>query len=166
LAVLARPPYALESQDSPEPFFISSVITGPERFRFVGFWGMTPTYAKYEYPAQATLLIQYLPDDELPTVVAGDFNASKSTAHLRNVESLRARGLVSAYHAIHQVPHDAIEEHPTSYHLWNQGRPFHMDFVFVPLTWHIESVEVGTFEDYVERRLSDHVPVVVTLQSR
>jgi endonuclease/exonuclease/phosphatase family metal-dependent hydrolase len=38
-----------------------------------------------------------------------------------------------------------------------------MDYVFVPERWRLEAVEVGAFEDYTERGLSDHVPVIVTV---
>jgi len=38
-----------------------------------------------------------------------------------------------------------------------------MDFVFVPRTWRIDSVEVGTFVDYSRPGgLSDHTPVIVS----
>lgn len=40
-----------------------------------------------------------------------------------------------------------------------------MDFVFVPQRWSIRSVDVGTFEDFTGRRLSDHVPVVVSVDA-
>jgi exonuclease III len=165
LAVLARSPYRIETREPSEPFFVSTVISGPDRFRFVGFWAMTQKFTGYEYPQQATRLIEQLPNDGLPTVVAGDFNASKSQEHLGNVQRLAARGLVSAYHAFHGLDHSAVESHPTSYFQWQESRPYHMDFVFVPTEWHIDSVEVGTFDDYPRRKLSDHVPVVVTVGS-
>jgi endonuclease/exonuclease/phosphatase family metal-dependent hydrolase len=167
LAVLARSPYRLVSREPSEPLepFISTVISGPERFRFVGFWAMTPKSVGYEYPEQATRLIERLPDDGLPTVVAGDFNASKSEAHLRNVQSLAARGLVSAYHAFHHLDHSGVEVDATSYFQWSESRPYHMDFVFVPAAWPIDSVEVGTFADYPGRGLSDHVPVIVSIST-
>lgn len=163
LAVLARSPYRIETKEPSEPFFISTVISGPDRFRFVGFWAMTPKFAGYEYPQQATRLIEQLPDDDVPTVVAGDFNASKSQPHLTNVRSLAALGLVSAYHAFHSLDHSADEVHATSYHHWQDSRPHHMDFVFVPADWRILSVEVGSFDDYPGRGLSDHTPVLVSI---
>lgn len=105
------------------PFLISTVISGPERFRFVGFWAMTEKHAGYSYPRQATRLIEALLDDGLPTVVAGDFNAPKGHQHLGNVQRPRARGLVSAYHAFHGIEHSAVEADPTSYFQWQESRP-------------------------------------------
>jgi exonuclease III len=164
LAILARSPYKIETREPSEPFFVSTVISGPERFRFVGFWAMTPKFTGYSYTRQATRMIEQLPDDGLPTVVAGDFNASKSQRHLRNVRRLADLGLVSAYHAYHDLDHSAAEVHPTSYFQWQESRPHHMDFVFVPMKWRIRAVEVGTFKDYSQLGgLSDHVPVVVSV---
>jgi endonuclease/exonuclease/phosphatase family metal-dependent hydrolase len=165
LAVLVRSPYVVEEREPSDlPFLISTVISGPERFRFVGFWAMTPGFAGYSYPRQATKLIEQLPDDGLGTVVAGDFNASKSAQHLANVRRLNDRGLVSAYHSRYHVEHSALEDQPTSYFQWQESRPFHMDFVFVPEAWTVQSVDVGTFDDYSRSGgLSEHVPVIVTI---
>lgn len=124
LAVLARAPYSIESREPSEPFAVSTVVTGSTRFRFVGFWAMTESHAGYTYPRQATRVIGDLPDDGLPTVVAGDFNASKSEAHLANVRRLYELGLVSAYHAHHGLDHSGVEAHPTSYFQWQESRPF------------------------------------------
>lgn len=45
LAVLARDPYRLElREESPEPFFISTLVSGPIRLRFVSFWARTPLF--------------------------------------------------------------------------------------------------------------------------
>lgn len=168
IAVLARRPYSIGASESPEPFFISAMISGPHRFRFVSFWAMTPSFAGAEYPRQATRMIERLPRDRVATVIAGDFNASQSAEHLAHVTRLRGIGMVSAYHAFHGAEHLDVARHPadfepTSYHHWDRGRPFHMDFVFVPETWTINAVEVGTFEDYTAAGLSDHVPLVVTV---
>ena len=164
LAVLAKSPYEIDDVEDSEPFAVSVIISGPTRFRFVGFWAMSPKAVGYTYTRQATRLIERLPDDGFPTVVAGDFDASKSRSHLANVERLGDLDLVSAYHLHHAVEHSGEEEHLTLYFLWNETRKFHMDFVFVPRAWRIKRVDVGTFEDYTRRRVSDHVPVVVTIE--
>jgi exonuclease III len=167
LAVLARAPYSIEVREPSERFAVSTVISGPERFRFVGFWAMTEKDVGYTYTRQATRVIEGLPDDDIPTVIAGDFNASKSARHLKNVERLSERGLVSAYHSFYTVEHSAVERHPTSFHHWQEERPFHMDFVFVPRSWQVKGVEVGTFADYsLKGGMSDHTPVVVSMAVR
>lgn len=164
LGVFARNPYAIADREESEPSALSTMISGPDTFRFVGFWAMTEKDVGFSYTRQATRVIERLPDDGVATVVAGDFNASKSPQHLKNVQRLADRGLVSAYHAHHGIGHDAVEEHPTSFHHWQESRPFHMDFVFVPRLWNIESVDVGTFPDYARAGgSSDHTPVVVVV---
>ena len=70
---------------------------------------------------------------------------------------------MSAYHSYHGVQHDAVEDHPTSYVLWNETHRYHMDFVFVPADSHIRSTEIGTFDNYLGRGLSDHVLVVASI---
>ena len=167
LAVLARSPYKIEVLERSEPCLISTLVSGPNglRFRFVGFWGMSPLEDGTDsYARQAADLIEQLPDDGLPTVVAGDFNASWGNPdHLRNAANLAARGMVSAYNSFYNVEPGVPPRHPTSYHQRNVSRPFHMDYVFVPEVWPIQSVEVGSFEDYPGRGLSDHVPVIVSI---
>jgi endonuclease/exonuclease/phosphatase family metal-dependent hydrolase len=171
LAVLARAPYTVGTPERSEPCAISAIISGPAGFpfRFVGFWAMSPTDSgEDEYPQQATELIQSLPDDDIPTVVAGDFNASsRNEHHLRNVASLADLGMISAYHSSRGMEkHTEDWPDPTSYHIWDRSRPHHMDYVFVPDWWQIETVTVGTFDDYPTRHLSDHVPIVVMVDPR
>jgi hypothetical protein len=159
VAVLARRPYRIHTLERSEPCVISTLISGPEgsRFRFVGFWAMTP-HGGDSYPQQATRLIEQLPDDGISTVIAGDFNASSRNAHhLKNVQRLADLQLVSAYHSFHQIDQTGDWPDPTSYHQQHQLKRYHMDYVFVPETWRIQSVKVGSFKDYVERGLSDHV---------
>ncbi len=167
VAVLARSLYEVEREyrDPSDTFSGSTLITGPDgfRFRFVGFWAMTPKSVGQSNTRQARVLIDQLPDDDLPTVIAGDFNASRSEAHIANVRRLRERGLVNAYHKLNPDARPGQEEMPTSYFLWNPSRRYHMDFVFVPEAWPIRSVDVGAFKDYTMRGLSDHVPVIVSI---
>lgn len=166
VAVLAHAPYEIDSVEWSEPGALSTIVSGPEpdRFRFVGFWGMTRTGPDDTYPQQATDLLGKLRPDGTATVVAGDFNASsRNPHHLRNVEALSERGLVNAYNTFHGVASDVEPPDATSYHQRNEEKPFHMDFVFVPRVWEIKDVHVGSFADYVGQRLSDHVPVVATV---
>lgn len=168
LAVLARSPFHIETRERSEPCLLSTLVSGPEglRFRFVGFWAMTPSRGGVDtYPAQARDLIRQLPDDGLPTVIAGDFNASwRNEHHLKNVENLAARGLVSAYHSFNGVAHNVAPPQHTSYFRWQPTAGYHMDFLFLPEAWEIQSVDVGTFENYPGRRLSDHVPLVASVR--
>jgi len=166
VAVLAREPFRIASTELSEPCVLSVVIGSPAsgQFRFVGFWAMTPVNEADGYPQQATRLIKWLPQDDLPTMVAGDFNASsRNPTHLSNVAALLERGIVSAYHSFHGLEHTDQWAAATSYHQWSEAKPFHMDYIFLPSRWEVEGVEVGTYEEYPAKRLSDHVPIVVSV---
>jgi endonuclease/exonuclease/phosphatase family metal-dependent hydrolase len=55
------------------------------------------------------------------------------------------------------------QEHGTpsdrDYFYRHEDKPFHIDYVFVPKSWRVKSVEAGSFQEW--GHLSDHVPVVV-----
>jgi endonuclease/exonuclease/phosphatase family metal-dependent hydrolase len=164
VAVLAREPYRIEDVERSGRCYLSTIVGGPRgyQFRFVGFWGMTKTGTDDGYPQQAKQLIENLAWDEVATVVAGDFNASsRNDQHVENVASLGAHGLVNAYEAVHGVAVAYPGDHPTSYHQWKETQPHHMDHVFIPSTWNIEDVHVGTFAEYAATGQSDHMPVTV-----
>jgi endonuclease/exonuclease/phosphatase family metal-dependent hydrolase len=168
VAVLARDPYSIEGIESSAPCFLSTFIKGPAdtHLRFVGFWAMTPTGPDDGSPQQANELIELRPRDGLPTVIAGDFNASsRNDHHVENVATLRVHGLKSACDDFFGSPDTYPGDHPTSYHQWDEGRPHHMDFVFVPNDWVLQDVQVGTFAEYAATKLSDHMPIVVTASS-
>jgi endonuclease/exonuclease/phosphatase family metal-dependent hydrolase len=140
------------------------VLGGPEPFRFVNFWAMTPAnVGGLSYTQQARRVIQEMPDGGLATVMAGDFNHSKYQPHLENVRRLGERGLVSADHKFHRIQPADGEEEMTRYPRGRDDPSWHIDLVFVPDAWKITNVEVGTYEDYPGRNRSDHVPVVVAI---
>jgi len=168
LAVLARKPFRIdEDEELTDLFALSSLVSGgPTAFRFVNFWAMTPqNVGGLAYTAQAERMIDRLPDDGLPTVVAGDFNHSKFPPHLKNVRRLGERRLVSAYHKFHQIKPVDEEKEMTRYSRGRDDPSWHIDLVFVPKSWTITNVEVGTFDQYPGRGRSDHVPVTVTTDS-
>ena len=102
-------------------------------------------------------------------ICAGDFNVSGRT-DLRGIrkfsEMMKSRfSLISAYHAFHGLK---IGDEPTGT-LWWRGKEndsFHCDFVFVPESWRIQNLEVGSYEMWgAENSIarSDHAPVIVDL---
>jgi len=164
VAVLVRDPFRIDDVERAGPCYLSTIIAGPGgyQFRFVGFWAMTKTSSEDDYPQQAKDLIDSLPWDDVPTVVAGDFNASsRNHQHIENVASLEDHGLINAYEALYGISAAYPGDHPTSYHQWKETQPHHMDYVFVPDAWNIEDVQIGTFAEYTATGLSDHMPVTV-----
>jgi hypothetical protein len=105
---------------------------------------------------------------EAPVVAAGDFNSNvqwdanrPGRNHTEVVRLLEGHGLISAYHSHHREK-QGVETCPTYYFYRHQDKPFHIDYVFVPKSWQLRSVEVGSFREWGQ--LSDHVPVVVDVE--
>jgi exodeoxyribonuclease-3 len=103
-----------------------------------------------------------------PVVAAGDFNSNvqwdanrPGRNHTEVVRLFEGHGLISAYHARHDEKQGA-ETRPTYYFYRHKDKPFHIDYVFLPNSWRLGSVEVGSFRDWVH--LSDHVPLVVDVR--
>ena len=106
-----------------------------------------------------------------PSIVAGDFNLDPNG---HEVPALRAAferlgelGFTSAYHR-HFNCELGDEPDATHYFRRNRHSRFHIDYVFVSneLWDSVRTVEVGSYESYVERTeagpgLSDHVPLIV-----
>ncbi len=106
-----------------------------------------------------------------PTVVLGDFNASRNfdPAHPKHlfssiVESMDSLGLRSAYHA-HTGEAFGEESRPTFFHVYREDRPFHIDYAFLPdaCLQSLRTVTVGGFAEY--HRASDHRPLTIELGS-
>jgi exodeoxyribonuclease III len=104
----------------------------------------------------------------LPLVIAGDFNSNAiwdkerpGRNHTEVVRLLKTYGSLSAYHAHFKEDHGA-ETRPTYYFQHNQAKPYHLDYIFAPKAWRVQSVEVGSFQEW--GHLSDHVPVIVDLK--
>ena len=104
----------------------------------------------------------------LPVVAAGDFNISPRVSGKRRrsldfLDWMRDElRLVSAYHQFFgESPGE--ETRPTHYYQWNESKPFHIDYCFLPESWtsRISRVEVGSYADW---RTSDHRPLTVDLR--
>ena len=97
-----------------------------------------------------------------PTVILGDFNASK-TYKGRNWTDLAALmesvNLVSAYHRKFGESFGS-ETRPTHF---KGGKGFHLDYCFLPEAWAqcISKVDVGVHSEW--EKFSDHVPLTVDL---
>ena len=107
---------------------------------------------------------------QFPVVAAGDFNSNvqwdanrPGRNHSEVVRLFEDHGLMSAYH-IHNKEQHGAETRPTHYFHHREDKPFHIDYVFVPRSWRLNSVEVGSFRDW--GNLSDHVPLVVDVRTQ
>jgi len=156
------------------PFIAPIRIEGPTQFNLLAVWACHSTPNSYKAglgPLRRALNAYRDFINELPTVVAGDFNnnvkwdrPSKLNNHGLIVSELAGLGLRSAYHHARAVEQGG-EPEPTLY--WrnrkSDGPRYHIDYCFVPECWtdSISTVTVGSFEAWVGAGLSDHVPLIV-----
>jgi endonuclease/exonuclease/phosphatase family metal-dependent hydrolase len=146
---------------------VAAAVSGPVSFTALGIWSRGPRYADdvmRTLDAYGRLLRSG------PAVVMGDLNSgtnlgrdvtSPSKGHAGIVSALAGLGLVSAYHAFHQVEH-GNERHATYRHQRNPSKPWHIDFCFVPTDWRVVDVEVLDGQAWAAR--SDHLPLKVDVQ--
>ena len=144
---------------------VVATVVRPIRFTAIGVWAQATRYADdviCTLRAHASLL------QAAPAIVFGDFNSgtsllrfgSSSRHHRQLVDEFDALGLVSAYHAFHRVAH-GYEADATYFHQFNAGKPWHIDFCFVPRSWASNLVEVAVIDGAEWRKRSDHLPLVV-----
>jgi endonuclease/exonuclease/phosphatase family metal-dependent hydrolase len=143
---------------------------GPVSFNILGIWSQGPAHVDYVMRAVEAY------DDVLrsaPSVVMGDLNSgsnlappqSPSKGHSRIVGRLADLGLISAYHAFHNIEHGR-ETHPTYRHQFKATQPWHIDFCFVPVGWvdQLSRVEILDGDDW--RIKSDHHPLMIDFGAR
>lgn len=161
VAIYARLPFRVRELPTSRiaPCVYPVAIAGPAAFTLFGVWTWPiPSYKQAflnGFDAHKAL--------DGPAVVAGDFNGNVDFDKPRSrvkwshcFDLLAARNLVSAYHGSKAF---GREIDPTHYFQWKRDRPFHLDYCFVPRSWAIESVSVGSYGDWAT--LSDHRPVSV-----
>jgi endonuclease/exonuclease/phosphatase family metal-dependent hydrolase len=80
------------------------------------------------------------------------------------VKHLEDKGIFSAYHLYHKQV-QGREADPTFYLFRHLDKPYHIDYCFVSadIAKHIISVEIGAHDYWT--KLSDHVPLIVTLNN-
>lgn len=162
LAVVARPGWELLALSSVGDWSLPVRVSGPTSFTVVGFWALPPKVARCSYTQQAHLALKDVDRRPGDVVMAGDFNAYNHPNHTAFIEAMTARGMTSAFHVDREELRDE-ESEPTYFRGWVAPGRIHIDLIFTPSKWPLESVTVGTYEDYVAKRLSDHVPVVASV---
>jgi hypothetical protein len=158
---VAGAPVSNEVLDSAYPVEVS----GPRRFNMLVVWAQrSPTYVRAVFRA-----LDYYGDflRVTPSLIIGDFNSHArwdhlhpNASHTQLVNRLDQEfSMVSAFHAF--VAPEGSSESPTYFHQWNEARPYHIDYCFIPKSWvtDICSVEVGNYSDWVAD--SDHRPLMI-----
>lgn len=175
LAVVARSPYRLRAlpQHTAAPKYIIPVaVEGPVSFVLFAVWTLGKQPMPYVQAASTAIDLYASTFAEEPVVMLGDFNSNgrwdkhhpASLNHSSMVARLEAHGLVSAYHHHRGEAHGREREH-TFYLHWNEAKPYHIDFCFLPDRWAsgIQRIEIGTFSSWREN--SDHRPLLVDVHA-
>ena len=175
IGVLAKNPWHAEPLPlvASQPWVLPVKITGPVDFTVLAVWALGPNWVKgrLSYAAQtAQVVAEVIPSIVGPVVLAGDLNAPISSTpadarrHANTVGQLASLGLVSAFTTT-RGEIDPLTE-PTLYHRRKLERSFHIDHVFVSKDWTTGiEVTVGTYEDWVATKRSDHIPLIVDVPS-
>jgi len=143
-------------------------VTGPTNFLLIAVWSKARQENPYvEGVVRAVELYRNL-FTRYRVVLAGDFNSNAiwdsnhatGLSHSALVKMLSDLGLVSSYHFFHREAHGQ-EKQPTSYFQWNERRPFHIDYCFIPDEWapRLQRVEIGSYAEWKD--CSDHRPLLV-----
>ena len=141
---------------------------GGEIFNIMAVWTSKATPPRKDYRQLHDALAQIDVAKwvrQRPTLVLGDFNQSakyRSDGWKMLKELTDGLGLVSAYHQFFDEKFGK-ETRPTHFHQGNEGKPFHLDYCFLPKEWipMIERVKVGSYSKWGQ--VSDHVPLTVDL---
>lgn len=181
IAVIGMGPWRVRLDEAYDPSIRHVVpvhVEGPRPFRLLAVWAFNrgDNYDETGRGPLARGLKRYEGFcKQSPLVVAGDFNNNAiwskpnnpTHGHMIDVANLAGRGLFSAYHHQRDVA-QGREPEPTLY--WRDrkvdGFRFHIDYIFAPEGWkqNLRSVEVGPFDSWVGRGLSDHVPLIADFE--
>jgi exodeoxyribonuclease III len=164
-----------ESWDPRFHLFLPIEVRGAATLNLLAVWAFnhrTPARVSPNPVTTAQAIEHYQPFlQATPSVVAGDFNASviwdrKDRPHnFSNVDrTLNGLGLASAYHE-HLSQDKGTERHPTLYFRRDVGKPYHIDYIYLPDTWigGIRELTIGSPDEWL--RDSDHVPLVVECEA-
>lgn len=174
VAVIARAPYSLrlvEERPGAPKYVIPVWVDGPEPFLLFAVWTLGIRPLRYVRALHAALDLYADLFSGQSVVFLGDFNSNAiwdhehptDRSHSALVARLKALGLVSAYHQ-HRKERHGRETRPTFFLHWDEAKPFHLDYCFLPRAWskRIQHVEIGTFDDW--KGTSDHRPLWVDLK--
>lgn len=179
LGVLAFNGYRIKRHPAYDPslrWMLPVEVRGPLNFHLLAVWAANHRILQTEdedLPSRPLEVVEHYRAflTAAPAIVAGDFNnnvkwdkGKKAANHAHVVAGLERLGLVSAYHVGRGELH-GNESLPTLYSRDRKpdGPKYHVDYCFLPLEWcsALREIEVGTFDAWVGRGLSDHVPLIV-----
>lgn len=150
-----------------------SVKGGGFDFYLFAIWANNPTDIDGQYVEQIWKAIHHYDDllSEKSCILIGDFNSNsiwdrkrRSGNHSNVVKYLEERAIFSSYHLFNNQV-QGNEQHPTLYLYRHKNKPYHIDYCFLSsdMAEKISAVHVGDYDFW--KKYSDHVPLMVTLNT-
>lgn len=176
IGVWASPKYRtrpIPRRSDVPPYTVPIEVTGAETFLLFAVWAKKdPVYPYVQAVIRAVEVYRDLIASR-PTVILGDFNSNtrwdrarpEARDHSYLVRLLNELGLVNSYLRFHGEEPGA-ESRPTLFFQWDERKPYHVDYCFIPEEWstRLTRVTVGSYTDW--KQWSDHRPLVVDLEGR
>lgn len=174
LAVFCFNGWKIQAVDTPvdEHLFLPVVASrGDERVQVVGAC-VKKARDRYVAPTLRALraLEQFIRSS--PTIVAGDFNQSAVYDRTRRygpgrrfsdvVTAFQGLGMKSAWHDQRHEPFGS-ESAPTHFYLKTKTM-WHIDYAFVPRDVEVISADMGSFDEIITGKISDHLPLNFVLR--
>jgi exonuclease III len=167
-----RAPLAPLSLSGPGRFSAAAMANG---MNVVGVWscpekGSTQRLYAREVLNTLTACAPILGDGR-PGILAGDLNLFPSLNGDPTIECFAAArnrladlDYVSVYHYYFDEKFGE-ESRATHFHHYDERQPFHIDYCFISssLLPRLKAVTVGSHDEWIRSRLSDHVPIIVDL---
>lgn len=152
-------------------FVLSSTARrGGEKIKIIGVWSKKVSNSYVSHIAECIEGNSSFASQNL--IIAGDFNANPVFDSGRRPEKSFARivnylsdlEIKSIWHEVSGDEHGQ-EGEGTLFWMWKEDRKYHIDYVFAsaPVRFCVKSVKLGTYGEWVEKRISDHVPVIVDI---
>ena len=139
-----------------------------DRFLLIATWTRQANSPTFQYIGQLWKFIQAHRAllSAQPSMIVGDLNSNvrwdkwdRWWNHSDVVRELSDIGLESVYHRSRGLPQGS-EPEPTFFLQRNPLKPYHIDYVFAPVTWMDGcSAWIGESEEWLQ--WSDHMPLVV-----
>jgi len=141
------------------------------RLDFVAAWAHRGDTGDFRYIGQFYKLLLNNPDRISNSIFLGDLNSNKIWDYKRSegdhstcVRMLAEKAIESVYH-LRTGEEQGNETKPTFLLQRNRSKPYHIDYIFSPLTYikKTRSFEVLNFDQWIE--YSDHVPIIWEMET-
>lgn len=135
-----------------------------EKINLIALWTQSPGYVEEAHKTIEAYKDILMQDN---VILAGDFNSNKiwdskrTLNHSVLVNRLKHEfTLESAYHH-YFCEEQGKESRGTLYFTYNEHKPYHIDYIFIPQKWlsKIKTVELEQFKNW--KHLSDHCPLIL-----